>query len=191
MTVAVGITRGGPRLIPGRRTTGRLVLLAILFTVVAIGGDPMPAAGDEDVTTFGLTIPPTVKTKLVSPFEPRYVVDGGLESTEHSVPAADVAEVSVATNTPDWGLAVRFSLPETVKPVPLNVAARCRLVDEAGIVVSEQFIENGEVLLEGNGRRGHHTLFLEVIGLYDAFGIETLTEPMVDVEGWLATGIDP
>jgi len=163
-------------------------VFAVLLAVVMIGGDPMPAAGDENAAGFSLLIPWTVKVKLVSPFDPRYVVGGDLESAEHSVPAAAVAEVSIATNTPDWGLAMRFTLPEGGKPRHRNAAARCRLVDQEGLVVSEQFIENGEVFLEGNGRRGYHTLFIEVDGLLDAFGIETLTEPMVEVEGRLAAG---
>ncbi len=188
MTTVVSHTRGKPRPAPSRPKTGlRLAVFAVLLAVVMIGGGPMPAAGDENTAGFGLAIPWTVKVKLVSPFDPRYVVDGDGTGPVEAVPAA-VAEVSIATNTTDWGLAVRFTLPEGGKPKLRNAAARCRLVDQEGLVVSEEFIENDEVFLEGNGRRGYHTLFLEVDGLSDTFGIERLTEPMVDVEGRLATG---
>ena len=189
MTTVANHTRGEPRPAPTCPKTGlRLAVFAVLLAVVMIGGGPMPAAGDGDATGFGLTIPWTVKARLVSPFDPRYVVGGDGTVAGEAVPAGDVAEVSIATNTSDWGVAVRFTLPEGGKPRHQNAAARCRLVDQEGVVISEQFIENGEVFLEGNGRCGYHTLFLEVDGLLDAFGIETLTEPMVDVEGRLATG---
>ena len=191
MTTVVNHTRGEPRPAPTRpKTALRLALFALLLAVVMIGGDPMPAAGDEDATALGLVIPTIVKVKLVSAFDPhpRYVGGGDGRVAGEAVPTTDVAEVSVTTNTTDWGVAVRFTLPEGGKPRHRNAAARCRLVDREGLVVSEQFIENGDVFLEGNGRRGYHTLFLEIDGLSDAFGVETLTEPMVDVEGRLATG---
>ena len=185
MTTVVNQTRGRPRPKAGLRLT----VFAVLLAVVVIGGDPMPAAGEEAATGVGLTIPATARATLISAFEQqqRYVVgeDGAVEG---EAVLADVAEVSIATNTSDWGVAVRFTLPQGGKPKHRNAAARCRLVDEAGVVISEQFIENGEVFLEGNGRRGYHTLFLEVDGLSDAFGIERLAEPMVEVEGRLATG---
>jgi hypothetical protein len=166
-----------------------------------IGSEPMLAAGDENATGFSLNIRRVIKVRLASAFDPhpRYGVGGDRTVAVESLPPADVAEVSVTTNTTvaevsvatnatDWGVAVRFTLPEGGKPMHRNAAAVCRLVDQEGRVVSEQFIENSEVFLEGNGRRGYHTLFLEVDGLFAAFGIETLTEPMVDVEGRLATG---
>ena len=189
MTTVANHTRGEPRPAPTCPKTGlRLAVFAVLLAVVMIGGGPMPTAGDEYATGFGLTIPWTVKARLVSPFDPRYVAGGDGTAAVEAVPAGDVAEVSIATNTTDWGLAVRFTLPEGGKPRLRNAAARCRLVDQEGLVVSEQFIENGEVFLEGNGTRGYLTFFLEVDGLSDAFGIERLTEPVVEVEGRLATG---
>ena len=191
MTTVVNHTRGELRPAQAPPKTGlRLVLFAVLLAVVMIGGDPMPAGGDEDATGFSLVIPRVIKVKLASAFDPhpRYGLGGDRTVPVEAVPAADVAEVSVTTNTTDWGVAVRFTLPEGGKPRHRNAAARCRLVDQEGKVVSERLIENGEVFLEGNGRRGSHTLFLEVDGLLDAFGIEALTEPMVDVEGWLVTG---
>ena len=191
MTTVVNRTHGESRPAPTRPKTGlRLAVFAVLLAVVMIGGDPMPAAGDENDAGFSLLIPWTVKVKLVSEFDPnpRYVAGGDGTAAVEAVPAGDVAEVSIATNTTDWGLAVRFTLPEGGKPRLRNAAARCRLVDQEGLVVSEQFIENGEVFLEGNGTRGYLTFFLEVDGLSDAFGIERLTEPVVEVEGRLATG---
>jgi hypothetical protein len=165
-------------------------MFAALLAIVMIGGDPMPAASDEDGPGVSITIRRIIKVKLVSEFDPnpRYMAGGDGTVAVEAVPAGDVADVSIATNTTDWGLAVRFTLPEGGKPRHQNVAARCRLVDQEGVVISEQFVENGEVFLEGNGRRGYHTLFLEVDGLLDAFGIERLTNPMVDVEGQVATG---
>ena len=189
MTTVVNQIRRKPRPAPWRSKTGlRLAVFAVLLAVVMIGGDPMPAAGDEGAAGVGLAIEPTARARLISAFEPRYVAGGDGTVSGEAVPAAGVAEVSIATNTSDWGLAVRFTLPEGGKPKHRNAAARCRLVDQEGLVVSEQFIENGEVFLEGNGRRGYHTLFLEVDGLSDAFGIERLADPMVDVEGRVATG---
>lgn len=182
MTNVVSQTRGKPR----PWTTLHLATFAIVLAVVLIGGDPMPAAGDEGAAGVGIVIMEASEAKLISGFEPRYVVGEG-EAGE-AVPDGAVAELSIATNTSNWGVAVRFTLPEGGKPKHLNAAVRCRLVDEAGVVISEQFIENGEVLLQGNGRRGYLTFFLEVDGLSDAFGIERLTEPMVEVEGWLASG---
>jgi hypothetical protein len=183
MTNGVSQARGKPR----PWTTLHLATFAIVLSVVLIGGDPMPAAGDEGSAGFGLGIAWSTKATIVSAFEQRYVVgDDGTVAGE-AVPAGDVAEVSIATNTSKWAVAVRFTLPEGGKPKHQNAAARCRLVDEAGVVVSERFIENGEVFLEGNGRRGYLTFFLEVDGLSDAFGVERLTEQMVEVEGRLAT----
>ena len=170
------------------KTGLRFAVLAFLLAVVVIGGDPMPAAGEEGAAGVGLSIPASARATFSSPFEQRYAVDGDGTAAGEAGPAGDVAEVSIATNTSDWSVVVRFTLPEGGKPKHLDAAARCRLVDEAGVVVSEQFIENGEVLLEGNGKRGYLTFFLEVDGLLDAFGIERLTEPMVEVEGRLATG---
>ena len=181
MTTVVNQIRGESR----PKTGLRFAVFAVLLAVVMIGGDPMPAAGDAGV---GLAIQLTARARLISSFEQRSVVDRDGTVAGEAVPTADVAEISVATNTSDWGVAVRLTLPEGGKPKHRNAAARCRLVDEAGVVVSEQFIENGEVYLVGNGRRGYHTFFLEVDGLSDAFGIERLTEPMVEVEGRLATG---
>ncbi len=191
MTTVVNHTRGEPRQAPTRPKTGlSLALFAVLLAVVMIGSEPMPAAGDENATGFSLNIRRVIKVRLASAFDPhpRYGVGGDRTVAVESLPPADVAEVSVATNATDWGVAVRFTLPEGGKPMHRNAAAVCRLVDQEGRVVSEQFIENSEVFLEGNGRCGNHTLFLEVDGLFAAFGIETLTEPMVDVEGRLATG---
>jgi hypothetical protein len=189
MTTVVKHARGKPRPAPWRTRTGlRLAVFAVLLAVVMIGGDPMPAAGDEGAAGVGLAIQPTARARLISSFEPRYVVGGDGTVAGEAVPAGDVAEVSIATNTSDWGVVVRFTLPEGGKPKHRNAAARCRLVDQEGLVVSEQFIENGEVLLEGNGRRGYLTFFLEVDGLLDAFGIEALTDPMVEVEGRVAIG---
>ena len=184
MTTVVNQIRGEPH----PKTGLRFAAFAVLLAVVVIGAGPMPVAGEEGAAGVGLAIPATARARLISSFEPRSVVGGDGTVAGEAVPVAGVAEVSIATNTSDWGVAVRFTLPEGGKPKHRNAAARCRLVDEAGVVISEQFIENGEVFLVGNGRRGYLTFFLEVDGLSDAFGIERLTEPMVEVEGRLATG---
>ncbi len=183
MTMVVDQTSGKSR----PRSVPCLAVFAVLLAVVMIGGDPMSAAGGENEPGIALAVEKLTKAALISSFEQRNVVGGGGTAEGDAVPVGDVAEVSVATNTADWGVAVRFTLPEGGKPKHQNAAARCRLVDDAGVVISERYIENGEVFLEGNGRRGYHTFFLEVDGLSDAFGIERLTQPMVEVEGRLAT----
>ncbi|MCK4512967.1 hypothetical protein KAW64_14575, partial [bacterium] len=129
MATVVNHTRGKPRPAPTRPETGlRLAVFAVLLAVVMIGGDPMPVAGDEGATSLGLVIPPIVKVRLVSEFDPhpRYVVGGDGMVAAEAVPTAEVAEVSVTTNTTGWGVAVRFSLPEGGKSKRRNAAARCR-----------------------------------------------------------------
>lgn len=71
---------------------------------------------------------------------------------------------------------------------------RCRLRrgggDRGRIVVAAETEAKSATGFEPQsvvGRRGYLTFFLEVGGLSDAFGIEKLTQPMVEVEGRLAT----
>jgi hypothetical protein len=184
MTMVVSQIRGKP----GQRTALDLTVVAALLLVVAIGGVLTPAAADEGAAGVGLAIPVIARATLVSAFESRYAVGDDGAADEEAVPVGSIAELSVVANTSDWGVAVRFTLPEGSAPKHRNAAARCRLVDEAGHVISEALIEGGEVFLVGNGRRGDHTLFLEVAGLSDALGVERLSEPMVEVEGRLAVG---
>jgi hypothetical protein len=184
MTMAVKHTCGTSRQAAGKRLSG----LAVLLAVAVIGAGTLSAAGDESVTGVGIAIPETARARLITSFEQRTAIGGDGKTDGEAVVTAEVAELRVAANTPDWAVAVRFTLPGGGKPKHRNAAARCSLVDEAGVVISEQLIENGEVLLMGNGKRGYSTLFLQVVGISEVLGIERLTEPMVEVEGRATTG---
>jgi hypothetical protein len=146
---------------------------------------PMDVSAEEvPVSTgIGVSIPERTMVKLISPFESEYRTGGDEAPAVGVAPEAHVAEVSVVSNRSNWSVAVRFTLPESGTPDPDSAPPRCRLQDSDGRMLSEKVVENGEVLLEGNGRRGHQTLFLKVDSLVDAFGVEVLTEPMVEVEG--------
>lgn len=187
--------RGGARARPGVQPylhPGPRVAVIVVLTTILLGTGPMCAAeeGVDISTGVGISITRIIRIRLASPFEPnpRYVTWGEDTTSAEPAPGVESAEISVATNTTDWGVLVRFKLPPEGKRKLRDAVARCRLVDQEGKIISERFIDGDEVFLEGNGRRGNHTLFLEVSGHAEAFGIETLTEPMVDVEGWSADG---
>jgi len=162
----------------------RLAMSSIAFAAVLLVC-PMDVSAEEVPvpTGIGVSITDSKMVKLISPFESEYRTGGDEAPAVGVAPEAHVAEVSVVSNMANWRVAVRFTLPESETPSPGSAAPKCRLESGDGLVVSEQFVENGEILLEGNGRRGHQTLFLKVDSLVDAFGVEVLTESMVEVEG--------
>jgi hypothetical protein len=193
MSVIVQRGLGGPRRRPRARPhpsfCPRFIILAAVVAIL-LGTCATSASAEEASITAGLgiSIRRVIKVKFASPFDPngRPRVDGEGTTAVEAVPAVEVAEISVATNVADWGVLVRFALPDGGRPKYRDATALCRLVREDGKVISERLVEDGEVFLEGNGRCGDHTLFLEVDGFLKAFGVETLTEPMVDLEGWSA-----
>ena len=152
----------------------------------------MAVSAEETEISSGMSvsIPSESRVQVIGSFELEARASGDEAPALETAPKVHVAEVSVATNMSDWSVVVRFTLPESGTPDPDSAPPRCRLQDSDGRMLSEEVVENGDVLLEGNGRRGHQTLFLEVDGLLDAFGVEVLAEPVVEVEGRLAKGND-
>lgn len=177
-------SRPRPAAQPCPRLGSRFVVLA-LGVVTMLAAVPTHSRGEQgDITAgVGISIPRTVKVKLISAFAPRYATGGDETATAGAAPSAYGAEVSVVTNTADWGVVVRLALPQRGGSGPGNVAARCRLQDGDGRTVSEQFVGDGDVVLQGNGKRGSYAFLLEIDGVPDAFAMRLLTEPIVDVEG--------
>ena len=175
---------------PLSRVALRLVVPSIAFAAVLVAICPMDVSAEEGQISTGMSvsIPSDSRVQVIGGFELTGRTGGDKKTAVEVAPEAHVAEVSVVTNMSVWSVVVRFTLPESGTPNPGSAVPRCRLQDSDGRMLSEQFVENGEVLLEGNGKRGHQTLFLEVDSLLDAFGVEVLVEPMVEVEGRLATG---
>ena len=187
--------RARPRARPWLRSRPGVAALAI-GAVVLLAVGPECAAGESfDISTgMGISISRAIKIRFISPFDPNPRYMAGMQTASAAEPATEIeaaqieaAEIVVATNDPKWSLIVRFRLPKGGELKLRDAAARCRLVAPDGKLVSEQVIDAAEVILEGNGRCGEHTLFLEVSGHAEALGIETLTESTVDIAGWLAS----
>jgi hypothetical protein len=158
----------------------RLSLLVATFSVVVVCGT-LPVAGEgepiEGSAGLGLTIEDVVEPKVIGrlppPWEPGS--DGRL--------IGDVIRVSVSTNVPDWGLAVRVGLPGGRKLELRPEAVTCRLRDEGGAVLGDTLVEHTGVFLEGNGRRGTFEFFLEFVE--DSEGKIATKHPdlLVEIEG--------
>lgn len=185
-----GRARARPRARPWLRSRLGVAALAVGVVILLAVGPECAAEESVDISAgMGISISRAIKIRLVSPFNPSPRYMAGRETASAAEPVAEVeaAEIVVATNDPNWRLVVRFTLPKGRELKLRDAAARCRLVTPDGKLVSEQLIDAADVFLEGNGRCGEHTLFLEVSGHAEALGIETLTESTVDVAGWLAS----
>jgi hypothetical protein len=158
----------------------RLCLLVATLTAVVVCG-AVPAAGDgepvEGSAGIGLTIEEVVQPKVIGrlppPWEPGS--DGRL--------IGDVIHVSVSTNVPDWGLAVRLGLPGGRKLELRPEAVTCRLRDEGGTVIRDGVLEHDEVFVEGNGRRGTFEFFLEFVEDSEGKIATKHLDLLVEVEG--------
>ncbi len=192
---AGGRVRARPRARPWPCARSGVAALALCAVVLLAVVSECAAEESVDISAgMGISITRAIKVRLVSPFNPnpRYMV--GRQTASAAEPGAEVeaaeveaAEIVVATNDPKWSLIVRFMLPKGVDLELREAVAQCRLVTPDGKPVSEQIIDTAEVILDGNGRCGEHTLFLEVSGHAEALGIEMLTESTVDIDGWLAS----
>jgi hypothetical protein len=160
------------------------LLVAILSAVVVCGTLPVAGEGEpiEGSTGVGLAIEELVQPKVIArlppPWEPGG--DGRL--------IGDVVHVSVSTNVPDWGLAVRIGLPGGHKLELRPEAVTCRLRDESGTVIRERVLEQAEVHIQGNGRRGSFEFFLELVE--DSEGKIAAKHPdlLVEIEGLARRG---
>ena len=148
------------------RTSVRLCVFAGIVAAVLFGGamvvegDPEPP--NEGQAGMSLFIPRKIRVIVVeNPVEPPYP-DGGGEGQVGRV-IGDVVQVTVSSNASDWGLNVRLGLPGGGKPSLASGAVVCRLRDERGSLVRESPVEADATFLSGNGMRGTHTFFLEVV----------------------------
>jgi hypothetical protein len=141
----------------------RICLLVIAFAVALVGAAETVSEEDVNAASIGLCIPRQVKLRERICLEPPY------ETTDADRLLADPVRVSVATNVPHWGLAVKISASDGR---PLGAVETgtvlCRLRDEDGAVIVETALDNGVALLHGNGRCGSHEVFLEILDVSTA-----------------------
>ncbi len=179
-------TRAGPG---GRRSLAGLLVPMLAVTLVCLPGIGQEWASGEPLSAtagVGVSIPRSVKVRFASPFDPnpRYMAGVQTTSVEDPAPRVAAAEIVVTSNDVKWGVIVRLTLPKGREQQLANSTARCRLLTPDGKLVSERQVDAADVFLEGNGKCGEQSLFLEVSGHAEAFGVEMLTEDVVGVAGW-------
>lgn len=161
----------------GLRAPARLWLLGVAFAAALVGAARSEEDESASVASIGLCIRSQTRVRGKICLEPPY------EVTDTYLLLTDRVGVSVATNVPDWGLAVKLSAPDGGAADPAGRTVLCFLRDATGAVISQAEIGAGGAYLGGNGRCGSHEVYLEVV---DAAPDTSTARPqgwVVDVRG--------